>query len=86
MGGGFCCHDYENSWVCRSCGYEISLENQKKIKLVTLQLAAGCGTCQYQGFNGVQGTPCRNGRIKMPRADCPGYSPRPDFGVVVGVE
>jgi hypothetical protein len=29
-----CCHDYDEAWVCKICGYQLPAAVQKKIRLV----------------------------------------------------
>jgi hypothetical protein len=29
-----CCHDYDEKWVCKICGYQLSVAIQNKIKRV----------------------------------------------------
>jgi hypothetical protein len=30
-----CAHDYDETWVCKICGYQLPIALQNKIKLVT---------------------------------------------------
>jgi hypothetical protein len=29
-----CCHDYDEAWVCRICGYQLPAAIQKKIRRI----------------------------------------------------